>query len=121
MVRAMAARVANIFNTESWKMARLGQGIELFRMGFMSVLSLGLDMMHIKYVGVDKQFYGVVLWLLCYELLGDSLEQNLDYVSKLVVRFYHDNNYAARRYPTYKKIRLGMFAMRIHLTPGILA
>jgi hypothetical protein len=109
MVKDMAGWIVNAFTTESWKMARPGQGVEVFRMSFMSCLSLGVDMMHVKHLGVDKPFFGSILWLLCFEVLNDGPQSNLDYVFGLIEQYYRDHNYSSRRLSTYKCLKFGMF------------
>lgn len=34
-----------------------------------SILSVAVDWMHVKYLGTDQYFIGTILWLMCYVIL----------------------------------------------------
>ena len=107
--RDIAAWVGATFTNQSWQLARPATGISLFRLMFVSCLSVGQDGMHIKHLGCDRYFYGSVLWLLVFEVLDDSPTDNMKFIFGRIQQFYRDNNYNHRRYSTYKNIHIGMF------------
>jgi len=77
---------------------------------FMAPFSCGIasffpDVMHTKHMGTDAWFYGSVLWLLCFELLPNSPEANLQVVWSEAKRHLQQHGEANR----FNNLKLSMF------------
>ena len=53
----------------------------IFTLPGVSILTVGVDLMHIKHLGTDKYMYGSVLYLLCFHVLSSSPLENLKVVA----------------------------------------
>jgi hypothetical protein len=94
---------------DSWRLAKPNKGVAIFDLLFASSHTIGVDIMHVKHLGSDRYVYGSVMWLLCYELLDGSPEENCNYVWGLVSAFCVDHEYARRKWSVYKVMKLSMF------------
>ena len=75
----------------AWKRWDSRSKCPLFDLNFVSALSIHLDYMHCKYLGVDQYTYGSVLALLCCKVMGGSPLQNLQAVWADIKVFYREN------------------------------
>ena len=83
----------------AWKRWDSRSKCPLFDLNFVSALSVHLDYMHCKYLGVDQYTYGSVLALLCCKVMGGSPLQNLQAVWADIKVFYREWNKGAIQVP----------------------
>ena len=79
----------------------------LFDLPFTSGLSVSMDWMHSKYLGVDQYCYGSILALLTVQIMpNDDPQRNLNILWSDILSFYRENNTPVR----YRYLnRLGMY------------
>ena len=63
------------------------------------------DWMHSKHLGCDKQNYGSVLHLLCYEVLPGDPATNLDVIWADILQYCKDHSIGDR----YRHMKLSLF------------
>ena len=72
----LAAWMQRIYNVNTW-LASGGGSCRLFTIQGVTVYSLHPDWMHAKHLGTDKVLLASVLWLLVYNVLVGTAEENL--------------------------------------------
>ena len=60
----------------------------IFTLPGVSILTVGVDLMHIKHLGTDKYMYRSVLYLLCFHVLSSSPLENLKVVAHDIRQYY---------------------------------
>ena len=70
-----------------------------------TLLSVCIDWMHVKYLGTDQYFLGSVLYLLVFVLMGGEPATNLETVWNRVKEHYTQNRVTAR----FRILKLSMF------------
>ena len=91
------------YNIADWPL-RDTTTVALFKIPGVSILTKMPDFMHSKHLGTDMYFYASVLWMLCYQLLGNSALTNLETVWTELQRFAKRNGIK-----TYSNMRQSMF------------
>ena len=86
--------VATCWTVRTWR-AWLGRSKHLvFGLPGVSVLSVTLDYMRLKYLGSDQQMFGSVFVLLVYDVLPGTPQANLDECWEFIKAFYKKNKTA---------------------------
>ena len=96
------------FTNATWAAARPDQGIELYRLPFVSGLTTAYDNMHGKHLGSDRYLWGSLLWLLLYRVLDGSPANNCAYVWSLIQEEYGSRSYHRRRKARYTYFKLSL-------------
>ena len=99
-LRLNADWMARIHTAAGWQRASTDR-FALVTLPGVSILNCMCDIMHNKHMGVDMYFCGSVLFILCYVLLPDSVQHNLDVVMTGLRRH-------TLRQKTFSNIRLFM-------------
>ena len=107
--RSTADWVRLAFNKDSYALARGGQGYPLMSLSWMNCWGVWPDKMHVKHLGCDKYLAGSTLWLLTFEILDGSPDENCSFIWSEIKAFYTAHHYNRRKYSTFKTLRLGMF------------
>ena len=81
----------------------------LFSIPGVSAVTVALDWMHNKYLGIDQHQFGSVLYILCFMVLPDTPKENLAVCWSHIKSFYRSHN-TANRYQNISK--LSMFLKR---------
>lgn len=90
---ASAAWRSNVWNNVTWAAARPARH-QLFLGEFScGILSVCADLLHTKHLGTDAWFYGSVLHMLCYMVLPDSPEANLNEVWTFLHRYFQERGW----------------------------
>ena len=76
--------------------------IALFTLPGVSILNFMCDLMHNKHLGVDRYYFGSVLFILCYMLLPNSAAANLAEVMGKI----RAHRLGSR---TFRRLKLSMF------------
>ena len=88
---------STIYNVDTW-LASGGGSCRLFTIQGVTVYSLHPDWMHAKHLGTDKVLLASVLWLLVYNVLVGTAEENLKTVWLGIAYWYKelgvDNKFA---------------------------
>lgn len=79
---------------------------ELFRVPGVTLMSVCPDWMHNKNLGTDMYFYGSVIWLLVYKIMGQSPEENLLSLENDLKKAYGDRGIPCR----FQRITLSSLA-----------
>jgi hypothetical protein len=77
----------------------------LFTLPGVTITTVVGDVLHVKHLGTDMYFAASVLWLLCYQILPGTAEENLEAVWARVNEYY-------KAYPSpyrYSNMKLSMF------------
>ena len=77
----------------------------IFDLSGVTLFTVIVDMLHVKYLGTDMYFNASVLWLLCFKVLPGDCHANLEIVWQAVLQWY-DSNPSAER---YSNLKLSMF------------
>ena len=89
-----------------WKRWSQRSTCPLFSLPFTSALSVSLDWMHSKYLGVDQYTYGSILALLTVQIMPGNPQQNLNVLWADILTFYRANGTKVR----YRYLnKLGMY------------
>ena len=107
--RSDADWVRLAFDKASYALARGGEGYPLMSLSWMNCWGVWPDKMHVKHLGCDKYLGGSVLWLLTFEILDGSPDENVAFIWSEIKAFYTLHEYNRRKYSTFKAMRLGMF------------
>lgn len=96
-----------IWCMSAWKAWGGRSPCPLFDLPFTSGLSVSMDWMHSKYLGVDQYCYGSILALLTVQIMpNDDPQRNLNILWSDILSFYRENNTPVR----YRYLnRLGMY------------
>ena len=89
--RPTANWLSTVFTPAGWRAlpAAAKSSCPLFHMRATSICNLGYDYMHCKYLGVDKNTYSAVLYLLVFHVLSfGSPQANLDWLWAEIQRHY---------------------------------
>ena len=70
-----------------------------------TILSLCYDWMHMKHLGVDKDFYGSVLWCMAYLFMPGTPSENVSEIHRFIQKWVKDNG----EKPTVTPIVLSAF------------
>ena len=107
--RSDADWVQLVFNKHSYALARGAEGYPLMRPSWMNCCGVWPDKMHTKHLGCDKYLAGSTLWLLAFEILDGSPDENVAFIWSEIKAFYTAHSYSRRKWSTFKTLRLGMF------------
>ncbi len=77
-----------LWTLSAWKAWADRSPCPLFKLSYCSSLTVHLDFMHCKYLGVDQYTYASVLALLTCSILPDSPQQNLNILWRMIKDFY---------------------------------
>ena len=89
----------------------------LFRVPGVSLVTLAPDWQHDKNMGTDMYFYGTVLHMLCYRILGDTPARNLEKVTADIKEAYQELGIPVR----FQNLTLRTLDARDMLWPGCTA
>ena len=78
---------------------------KLFSIPGVSSVSVALDWMHNKYLGIDQYIFGSVLYILCFMVLPLQPLQNLSTCWCHIKQYYKDHN-TANRYQNIEKLSM---------------
>ena len=78
---------------------------ELFSIPGVSGVTVALDWMHNKYLGVDQYIFGSVLYVLCFMTLSLNPKQNLATCWAHIKRYYQEHN-TSNRYQSISKLSM---------------
>lgn len=81
----------------------------LFRLPFISILSLCYDLMHCKHLGCDMYFLGSVLWLLAFRVLAGEPQDNLSRVLGHCRDWWKEHGFS----DVYRNMKVSMIGVRI--------
>ena len=77
-----------VYNPVQWRNAQSGIH-RLFQVFcFLSCLNVDVDELHVLYLGTTQYLLGSVLWLMVYDLLEESPQNNLDTIWKKIIAEY---------------------------------
>lgn len=79
----------------------------LFSLPGMSCCNISLDLMHVKFLGVDQYLFGSIFWLLCYVVLPQSPKTNLQVCWSFIKRYYGQHK-VKHRYRSISKLTMFM-------------
>ena len=97
--------MATTWTTEAWRHAKHPPKNPLFLSAFMSILVVLPDWMHTMHLGVYQYMLSSVLWLLVFDVLGGTPQENMKRVWTALRTFW-------RLYPTpgrFQNMRIPMF------------
>ena len=77
-----------LWTLSAWKAWADRSPCPLFKLSYCSSLTVHLDFMHCKYLGVDQYTYASVLALLTCTILPDSPQQNLNVLWRMIKDYY---------------------------------
>ena len=80
-----------LWTLSAWKAWAGRSRCPLFKLSYCSSLTIHLDFMHCKYLGVDQYTYASVLALLTCSILPDSPQQNLNVLWRMIKQYYQVN------------------------------
>ena len=92
--REGAAWEATEFTDATWRPTHPNP-CELFNIIGVTVLSIIVDLMHTKHIGVDQYFHASVLALLCYHVMPGTPTQNLAEIWEILYDHWQDTLYCA--------------------------
>ena len=79
--------MARFYNHHGWNLLNPNPHY-IFQLPYMSAVNVDPDELHIMYLGTSLYFLGSVLWLLCYELLDGTPQENMHRVwSEITVAY----------------------------------
>ena len=106
--RPRAKWVKRRFTTATWNEARPNQGVALFRLAFISCLTYYIDLMHAKFLGSDGYFLGSVIFILIFDVLDGSPDDNLAFVLSLIKQYYRTHEYWKQKLARFKTLKMTM-------------
>ena len=77
-----------LWTLATWKAWEGRSPCPLFKLSFCSALTVHLDYMHCKYLGVDQYTYASVLALLCCQVMNGTPQENLNSCWNTIKSFY---------------------------------
>ena len=77
-----------LWSFDSWKRWAERSKCPLFKLSYCSALTVHLDYMHCKYLGVDQYTYGSVLALLVCSVMPSSPQVNLNTCWRMIKEYY---------------------------------
>ena len=87
---------SQIWSLESWKKWPARSQCPLFDAVFLSALTVHLDYLHSKYLGVDQYCYGSVLALLTCRIMDNTPQENIEECWRHIQTFYRTNRTTVR-------------------------
>ena len=106
--RLRAKWVNRRFVKTTWEETRPNQGISLFRLAFVSCLTYYIDLMHARFLGSDGYFLGSVLFLLIFDALDGSPDDNLAFVLSSIKDYYLIHEYWKQKLARFKTLKMAM-------------
>ena len=85
-----------IWDMATWKLWPGRTKCPLLNLPFTSALSVALDWMHSKYLGVDQYVYGSILALLTVQIMPNDPQANLNRIWSDIVSYYRTHNTKVR-------------------------
>ena len=85
-----------LWTTTSWKAWPGKSKNLLFSLPGVAIMSIALDYMHVKYLGLDQYMFGSVLSLLCHFVLQGSPVENLHRVWTFIQSYYQSHSVEVR-------------------------
>ena len=83
---------SQLWTLTSWKAWENRSPCPLFQLSYCSALTVHLDYMHCKYLGVDQYTYASVLALLCCQIMGGTPQENLNQCWRTIKEYYAAHN-----------------------------
>jgi hypothetical protein len=102
--RPGAAWLNTIYSNAGWLEAHPNH-LSLFELPFIGIWTLNPDWMHCKYIGVDQYFFGSVLKLMVFEILGGEPLDNMTRVWRELSRYFTEHSISN----AYRLITINMF------------
>ena len=126
-----AAWIGECWKSRDWLLWEGRSKNLLFSLPGVTALTVALDYMHSKYLGMDQYMFGSTLYVLCYMVMTGTPEENVAWCWAFVQRFYKGNRTTTRyrylnrltmfvRKKGYPKLR-GKAAEIRHFGPALLA
>lgn len=88
--------LGTVWTPEAWKKWANRSKNLLFTLPGVTAMSIALDYMHVKYLGLDQYLFGSVLSLLCFFVLHGEPSQNLQTCWGFIQQYYKDHKVEIR-------------------------
>lgn len=83
---------SQLWTLTSWKAWGERSPCALFQLSYCSALTVHLDYMHCKYLGVDQYTYASVLALLCCQIMDGTPQENLNRCWRAIKQYCAEHN-----------------------------
>lgn len=83
---------SQLWTLTSWKAWDDRSPCPLFQLSYCSALTVHLDYMHCKYLGVDQYTYASVLALLCCQIMDGTPQENLNRCWRTIKEYYAEHH-----------------------------
>lgn len=84
-----AAWLPTVWTAAAWAAAHPGC-CPLFLVAGVTILTLMTDLLHIKHLGVDQYFLASIISMLVYDIMPDSVDENIDNLHILLQQWWKD-------------------------------
>lgn len=107
--RPTAPWIEECWTSRDWLLWEGRSRNPLFTLPGVTALTVALDYMHSKYLGMDQYMFGSTLWVLCFMVMTGTPEENLDWCWAFTKRYYKEHGTTTR----YRYLnRLSMFVRK---------
>jgi len=93
---SQAPWIATTYTTQTWKEEEEKPDNALFSIPGVSILTVCLDYMHAKYIGMDQYMYGSTFYYLVFYVMNKSAEENLEEIWQFLQKYYSDHDTPVR-------------------------